>query len=422
MLAFDMLTTAFTRSLIHALAANYLNARNVRKSYRLNLKFFSMAFLICFWSCAFLHEPYVYYPINLFLLPLWMSYVYKLGITETFALSTISDLIIFFGELSGQAFIDAFSGNILYRTAVKNAVSLFITAVVISAASLIKKRQLSKKLTKVSIYYVLFFAAVNAAFNVLLFLSGTGTYNIYLKNFGYKLFIATFLIYVLSLRGKARFEQRCRDYIRLNRYTRLIENMYDDLAGQKHNFSNILFSINGYLLDNRFSELSEYLNNHVLKDYCRNLSHSFLGPLKYIQNPALKGIVFSKLNEAATKNIKLFINIFNEIEINNIDPSDLVKIIGILLDNAIEACEKSPDNELHLGMDSDNTHTSILIGNTYYQLPDLNMICERGYSTKGKDRGFGMYNLKKILSLYPHAHLKTTINGNLFFQELIIMK
>jgi len=118
----------------------------------------------------------------------------------------------------------------------------------------------------------------------------------------------------------------------------------------------------------------------------------------------------------------LFINIFSKIEISNIDPADLVKIIGILLDNAIEACENSQDNELHLGMDSDNTHTSILIGNTYCSLPDPELIYEQGFSTKGNNRGLGLYYLRKILSLYPHAHLKTTVSDNIFFQELIIMK
>ncbi|NLM11361.1 MAG: GHKL domain-containing protein [Clostridiaceae bacterium] len=428
MLEFDRLTTALAFSLVHVLTVVYLNTMNIRRSKLIYSKLFIVSFVIIFPARIFIQKLYIYFPVMLFLLPLCIFYIYRLNIAEAFALSMISDIIILFGELIAQSALNRTPESIFptqdnfEQTSVKNLSFLCIAAVVIVTSSLIRKKALNKRIIKNIIYYILLLALVNVALNVLLLVSGAAFEKIYLTNFCYKVCVFILLLFILSLSSKARFEHRSQKYMQLNKYTQIIEDMYEDLVSQQHDFSNILLSINGYIDDNRINELREYINKYVMKDLCKNMNNSFVSSLKYVQNPALKGIIFSKLNQAATKNIKLFINIFTEIDIYNIDPADLVRIVGILFDNAIEACEKSPQNELHLGMESDKTHTSILIGNTYFQLPDIKLICKRGYSTKGKNRGFGLYNLKKILSLYPHAHLKTTVSDNMFFQELIILK
>jgi len=428
MLEPDILVTVFTGSLVHVMTVVYLNLKNVRQPGQVYLKLFAASFIIYYSSGLLIQKPYIYFPLTLFLLPLCTFYIYRIGFAETFALSAVSDIILFFGELTVNTIINqvpAAGYPASYKmnyTLAKNVITLLITAMVISIARLIRRKHYNKKILKNIIYYTMFFSAGNAVINVFFHLSETSFEKTYQANFCYKTSVYILLIYILTLSGKVRYEHRSRNFMQLNKYIRAMEAMYDDLACQRHDFSNILLSINGYIDDNRISELREYINNYVARDLCKNACNSFAAYLKYIQNPALKGVIFSKLNQAATKNIKLFVNIFNEIEICNIDPTDLARIIGILLDNAIEACEKSPRTELHLGMESDNTHTSILIGNTCYQMPDLELVCERGYSTKGSNRGIGLYNLKRILALYPHAHLMTSVSGNMFFQELIIMK
>lgn len=420
MSAFDRMVSAFTCSLVHVLTVKYLNIRNIRKSRHICLKFFVVLFIIYFSASEITQKRFLFYSAALFLIPVCTYYIYRISAAKAFILSAASDFIILSGRLTSQKFIS----RSIYYTTVKNAFSLFMTAVIISSAGIVKKRSYSKKPSASwpGIRHVLYFLFINIAVNISLFSYGIDSQDIFLMNLIYKFSILLFLIYSQALRFKSRFEQRSRGYFQLNKYIRFIENMYDELSSQRHNFSNILFSITGYVDDNRIAELKDYLSNHVLKDYSRKPGNISMASLKHIHNPALKGIIFSKLNHAATKNIKLFVNIFNEIEICSIDPADLVKMIGILLDNAIEACENSPGTELHLGMDSDNNHISILIGNTFGQLPDFKQMGERGYSTKGKGRGFGLYDLKKILSMYPNAHLKTTVDGNIFFQELIITK
>lgn len=428
MLEFDRVITVFTCSLVHTAAVIHLNIKNIRQPFKVYFKLFAASFIIHCSALVLIHKPYIYFTATLFLVPLCTFHIYRLGIAEAFALSTVSDIIILFGELAEQELLNkmpAINPQLPYKVkyiVAKNLTVFFIMAMVIAIARLIRKRPLNKRTPKNIIYHIVFLVMGNVILNIVFLLSKAPFDKIHLANFSYKTCVYILMIYILTLSSIARFEHRSKKYIQLNKYIQTIEEMYDDLARQKHDFSNILLSINGYINDNRISELRDYMNNYVMRDFCKSLNNNFAVYLKYIQNPALKGVIFSKLNQAAMKNIKLFINIFNEIEIHNIDPTDLARIIGILFDNAIEACEKSPQNELHLGMESDKTHTSILIGNTCYQMPDLELICNRGYSTKGKNRGLGLYSLKKILALYPNAHLKTSVSDNMFFQELIIMK
>jgi len=424
---FDSLTAALTFSLVHVLTVIYLNSKNARRSKPVCLKLFAISFLIILSSGILIQDSCLYYPVVLFLLPLCTFYVYRLSIAEAFALSVVSDFIILFGELAVRTVMNKYhTGDFasfggFMQTVLRILFFLFIVAVLIAFTSFTRKRATGRTVTKSTVIYVLLLASVNIALNIYI-ISGTDFEKVYLWNLGYKATVFILLLFILSLGSKMRLEYRNRKYKQLSRYTRTIEELCDNLISLKHDFSNILLSINGYLDDNRISELREYLGKYVLKDYCRNTQSSFALSLRHIQNPALKGIIFSKLDQASRKNIKMFVSIFNDIYICNIAPSDLARIIGILLDNAIEACENSTRNELHLGMESDKPHISILIGNTYCQLPDMTLIGKRGYSTKGKNRGFGLYNLNRILSLYPHAHLKTSVIDNMFFQELIILK
>lgn len=417
----NMLFTVLSCSFVHMIIVEYLSTRNIKPSGKTRFEFFAALFVIFLSGHVISRESCVYYPLIMFIPPLCAFYINRLSIPEAFALSAAGDIIILSGEIT--AYVTGIKPEMFLHCLVKNLATLLIAVLVTAAVLTVKKRlPYSKFENNIGFYFLLFlFMSILLNFYMTVLINDYPLVT-YLANFCYKALIFMLLVYIHTLNAKTRYEQKSRDLARLVKYTRRLENVCDDLTGLKHNYSNILLSINGYLCEKRFDELRDYLSNHVLKDYCKSLNSNFLPSLKHVRNPALKGIIFSKLNQAAMKNIKLFINIFSRIEINNIDPADLVKIIGILFDNAIEACENSSGNELHLGMDSDSSHTSILIGNTYCRLPDLSRICERGYSTKGDNRGFGLYYLKKILSFYPHAQLKTTVNDNIFFQELIIIK
>ncbi len=235
------------------------------------------------------------------------------------------------------------------------------------------------------------------------------------------LFLTIFLIclYIALNRHKKLLELQNKQYEQLIEYTGIIEDLYEDIRNQKHDFMNILFSIKGYVEGEQWEEFNS-LYRSFLKENDESAPKNFLLPLKRIHDPGVKCILGHKLNQAVTMGIMVQLYVFTPMEFQQTDPLALCRLIGILTDNAIEAAAESREKELHIVMDCDETFTSVIISNTYDVKPDITNLYKRGYSTKGAHRGVGLYNVKQILSHYPSIALKTTVENNMFFQELNI--
>ncbi len=226
-------------------------------------------------------------------------------------------------------------------------------------------------------------------------------------------------LYTALNKRKKLLELQNRQYEQLIEYTGIIENLYENIRNQKHDFLNVLFSIKGYVEGGQWEEFGS-LYRSILREYNETTPGNVLFNLKRIQHAGLKGILGFKLNHALSLGITVHLNIFTPIEIRNIDPLVLCRVIGILADNAVEAACDSQEKEIHIAMESDNVNTSVIISNTYKVKPDLTQLDKRGYSTKGAKRGVGLYNVKQILSRNPSLSLETSLEDNLFFQELVI--
>ena len=53
---------------------------------------------------------------------------------------------------------------------------------------------------------------------------------------------------------------------------------------------------------------------------------------------------------------------------------------------------------------------------------DINIIEKNGYSTKGENRGLGLYNVKEILKKYRSVLKSTSVQDGFFVQSLVLQK
>lgn len=234
------------------------------------------------------------------------------------------------------------------------------------------------------------------------------------------LFLAVFLVflYIALKKRKKLLELQRQQYDQLIEYTAMMERLYENIQSQKHDFLNILFAIKGYVEGQQWKEFKR-LYQSIVNDYAQSRLEGFLNSLNRIEHPGLKGILGYKLSHAQTLGLNIRLDIATPITIRRIDPLVLCRIVGILTDNAIEAAAESREKEIHIAMESDGLYTSIIISNTYGQKPDLSHIGKRGYSTKGEKRGIGLHNVKQLLAHTPSITLKTTLENDMLFQELI---
>ena len=147
---------------------------------------------------------------------------------------------------------------------------------------------------------------------------------------------------------------------------------------------------------------------------------------KYLPSNGLKGFFYYKFIEAEKKGINVSINISKRIEnsflkdIDTKDFKDLARIVGVYLDNAIEASSTSEDKKLGIEMYLIKEKIELIITNTFNNEINLDKIGKESFSTKGKHRGHGLLLVNKILSENNMFEAKNEIRDNIYIQSLKI--
>lgn len=257
-------------------------------------------------------------------------------------------------------------------------------------------------------------------------------YKHYNQYFNSKIFLIVIILSILSLCISLTFlysnylsTQNLRmlrikekEYNQLKLYSKSIENLIDDIAKFKHDYNNIIFMMNGYLINNEFDKLKNFFHKKIFNEE----KYYDIYKLKKITNSGVKGLLAVKISSIIKHDISINIEIFNEITNIYIDELDLCRILGIFIDNAFEACLNSEDKFISISFIEDNG-LNIIILNSYNNDLNINSIYNKGYSSKGSNRGLGLYNVKSIInSKYPNIILNTYIKDNLFIQDLYINK
>ncbi|MBE5987492.1 MAG: GHKL domain-containing protein [Paenibacillaceae bacterium] len=230
-------------------------------------------------------------------------------------------------------------------------------------------------------------------------------------------------IYKVTM-GEQAYKYRMAQYENLQIYTERLENSYGSMRKFKHDYLNILSTMGGFMEENDMNGLIEYYEKRVLP-----ISHAFsesdtkLGGLSKVKNTALKSLLSSKFIYTMEIGINLKIELTEIIDDVVMDSLDLSRIIGIFLDNAIEAAMNTDQKELYYCMFYKDEELYIIVRNTSLPLSHaISQLSSHGISTKGEDRGVGLYNVSLILSDYNDVIWDTTYEEPYFTQKLILRK
>jgi len=243
---------------------------------------------------------------------------------------------------------------------------------------------------------------------------------IYIVFFAF-LIIFTYFVFNTTFKER-RLENRAEELKRLEEYTANIESMYKDIRSIRHDYSNVISSMMGYLDENDMNGLKDYFKNEIVPFAGRmETADDSMSVLSRIKAPSLKGILAVKVIRAQENNISVKIDIKEDIQIKTVEILDISRIIGILLDNAFEAAAECDKPYVDIGFINYEDTVIIAIVNSVLDRPvNLSRIFEPGFSTKGEGRGIGLSNVSEILSKYNNILLDTSQEGNEFKQILHI--
>ena len=210
----------------------------------------------------------------------------------------------------------------------------------------------------------------------------------------------------------------------LEGYNRNLTEMNDSIRGVKHDLNNIVQAINGYIMVNDFISLKKYFSR--LLSECNYIqSIETLNP-EVITNPAIYSLLLNKYNVATEKGIKLSIEIMFDLSEISDYSYDISRILGILLDNAIEASLETEEKKIDVKFSSKNNIRYIVIENSYNSEKDIDTckIFEKNFTTKKENgnKGIGLWNVQKILKKNEMLELYTSKTSKYFEQSLRIYK
>lgn len=228
-----------------------------------------------------------------------------------------------------------------------------------------------------------------------------------------------FFISMYSIIRTHTLEKTKKDLENEKLYNKTLNLLHDNIRCFKHDFDNIVQSIGGYISVDDMKGLREYYKS-LLNDCKLTNNLNVLNP-ETINNPSIYSLLTNKYYVATQKNIKMTFSVFTDLSKINFNIYEFTRMLGILLDNAIEAAEESEEKLIEIDFHSTPKKQLFIIKNT---CKDLNIpttkIFEKGYSTKERNSGIGLWKVHTILSKNTDADLFTTISDNMFSQQLEI--
>lgn len=211
-----------------------------------------------------------------------------------------------------------------------------------------------------------------------------------------------------KLREKARKQKDMENYIKG------LEYMLDDMSRFRHNYKNLLLTMSGYIKEDRMEELKDFFKekfqNPLVKEEAKT---QIWTALRHIYPIEMKGFFYEKVVVAMAEGIEVSIDVPRELHVEYHSIEDVIEILGIFLDNAIEAAKECPTKRVWISVRDTEGRMIFRIENTCLKVPDLVQMVEKHYSTKGEHRGNGLYWAQELIEKHSDMYHEIQIkNGN----------
>ena len=233
--------------------------------------------------------------------------------------------------------------------------------------------------------------------------------------------LAYFIISIYSLSKVIKLSETTQKLQNAEEYNKTLTILHDNVRGFKHDFDNIVTTIGGYVKTNDMEGLKKYYLQ--LEDDCQKVNNLYILNPKLINNPGVYSLLTTKYQEADEKEIKINMSLLLDLSKLNMKIYEFTRILGILLDNAIDASSECKEKVINIIFrdDSKNHRQLIIIENTYKDKNiDTEKIFYKGFSGKENHTGLGLWEVKKILNKSKNLSLYTSKNDKYFSQQLEI--
>ncbi|MCL2843099.1 MAG: GHKL domain-containing protein [Oscillospiraceae bacterium] len=233
--------------------------------------------------------------------------------------------------------------------------------------------------------------------------------------------LVCFIFYTRSLKISFILKEKEIEHRALLYYMDECEHQQIAIRKFKHDYQNLFIPVSTFIAEQDWDALTRYYPKVEAASAILAQNDFALEGLSKIKVREVKGILAAKLVLAQNLGVDTAFQIVDEIDHIPVDSVTLVRMLGIILDNAIEALTELEGGKLVVACYQAGRSVTFVVQNTCsLDMPPLSQLRQAGFSTKGEGRGLGLSNLWELASAHPNITLQTDIAAGSFIQKLAI--
>lgn len=234
--------------------------------------------------------------------------------------------------------------------------------------------------------------------------------------------ISVAALFVIMMENEKKYEKITEENKLMYNYVTKYEDIITQQGKANHEFKNQLMVIRGYA-QMQSEKLIEYIDS-VVEDSKKTYSSQKISQLNKFPDGGIKGLLYYKLSTMEEQKIKYELDVevgvktkLKDLSVSNY--KNITKILGVLLDNAIDASKKSKNKKIIISVVNEKTTIKFIISNTYKGKIDISKL-GTGYSSKGKGHGYGLKLVDDIIRESNKFIIESSCDKDYFSTKLTI--
>ena len=233
------------------------------------------------------------------------------------------------------------------------------------------------------------------------------------------MFIFIILYYFYAIE-KSNYERLNEEYKILLNCVQTFEDWIDNEQMYKHELKNSLSVIRNMTNNkNIIKKIDKILGVNI------SIDDEYIENLKYIPKNSMKGLIYYKIALAQKNKVEMVIEVSQNVvnsfkKISEEKINTICIILGIYLDNAIEEAQLTNEKKVTIEIYVIEQSLNIVISNSCRKVISLKEMSKKNSSTKGSNRGNGLYYVGKILRKNKWLKSNALFLNNYFIQKIII--
>jgi signal transduction histidine kinase len=212
-------------------------------------------------------------------------------------------------------------------------------------------------------------------------------------------------------------EEQVRIY---EQYLPIVDELVDELRAKQHDFDNHLLAIKMMIEMNKNSP--DTINK--VEAYIDEIDEDFKNSnLIKLDNKVVAGFLYSKSKWAFSNNIEFNINIDYYDLRTSLKDYEVIEILSILLDNAIETDVQNNTIIINIKKENNRCVLEVLNKHPYLTAEQINVMFKKGYSTKNlQGRGLGLFKLRQSIDKnHGKLHVSNVESENNFILFKVVL-